>query len=813
MLVLCCLYLVFLNVYTSSSTYTSDGNYVSTDTDVFGDTTSYQYNNDGTVHSVTDAKNNTTTYSYYNNTSDLKAVTSGNSTNTYTYENDRIKTITTANGTVYTFNYDAFGRNTSIDLNRVNSTASPRRLVTYQYNSEDYQEGFTFGSGNNVAKVTYGNGAFYNMYYGTTGLLDSKGSAWYGYDKNNNLIIKSPGSFDLGTMYYYRDLSGRVVNKTMNAEFDGSIMYSLDYKYLNQKNLLDKYRFTSGTTSFLTSFIYGDLNKGEIPDTVYGLKLNNTLRLGYTYDNFARQNSRTLYTNNANITKTYTFKDGANDNTTSYIVDTVTENGYTYNYSYDALGNITAYTKTNNNNNQVVESYIYRYDNKGQLIYAGTTDTNGMEYTYDANGNILTKKNLSTNATVSYGYNDPTWADLLTSYNGQTITYDAIGNPLSYNNGSAMTFTWVNGRNLETVTKNGNTFYYSYDEDGNRTSKSVGDAYTQYMIFDGIMYGERTYDSNGETVIYYLYDENDSKYGFTYNGTYYYYQFNLQGDVTGIYDANGQLVVQYAYDAWGKLLSVTGSLASTIGQINPIRYRGYYYDNETGFYLTGTRYYDPEIGRFINADGYVSTGQDVTGYNMFAYCGNNPVNRADPTGTFWKEVGNFFKNVGTAIYNGAKKVVKATVGSFQIEGGVGYGLGASAKVGPVKASASAYQDGLTVGLKNGSTYTAIKGGAGISAQITKKASVGLSTEYEHRFETDLVRDWDEHTTMSAPWAVYNCPKTVKDPLQFSFPIVKPIEGNLSQGLFIGISAEAHIGVGGHFTIGWDATEFWRILTE
>ncbi len=234
---------------------------------------------------------------------------------------------------------------------------------------------------------------------------------------------------------------------------------------------------------------------------------------------------------------------------------------------------------------------------------------------------------------------------------------------------------------------------------------------------------------------------------------------------------------------------------------------------ETGFYLTGTRYYDPEIGRFINADGYVSTGQDVTGYNMFAYCGNNPVNRADPTGTFWKEVGNFFKNVGTAIYNGAKKFVKAAVGSFQIEGGVGYGLGASAKVGPVKVSASAYQDGLTIGLKNGSTYTAIKGGAGISAQITKKASVGLSTEYEHRFETDLVRDLDEHTTMSAPWEVYNCPKTVKDPLQFSFPIVKPIEGNLSQGLFIGISAEAHIGVGGHFTIGWDATEFWRILTE
>mgnify|MGYP003510303483 CR=1 FL=1 len=82
-----------------------------------------------------------------------------------------------------------------------------------------------------------------------------------------------------------------------------------------------------------------------------------------------------------------------------------------------------------------------------------------------------------------------------------------------------------------------------------------------------------------------------------------YYNLNLQGDVIGIFDSTGTEVVQYTYDEWGKVLSVTGTLASTIGQTNPIRYRGYYYDAETGFYLTGTRYYDPEIGRFINADG------------------------------------------------------------------------------------------------------------------------------------------------------------------------------------------------------------------
>ena len=126
---------------------------------------------------------------------------------------------------------------------------------------------------------------------------------------------------------------------------------------------------------------------------------------------------------------------------------------------------------------------------------------------------------------------------------------------------------------------------------------------------------------------------------------------------------------------------------------------------------------------------------------------------------------------------------------------------------------SAYQDTVTVGWKNGSTYTAIKGGAGISAGISRNLNLGVATEYEHRFETDSIRTLDDHTTLSAPWEVYNCPKTIKDPLQFSFPIAKSVEGNLSQNLFIGISLEAHLGVGGHFTIGWDINEFWRILTE
>ncbi len=90
--------------------------------------------------------------------------------------------------------------------------------------------------------------------------------------------------------------------------------------------------------------------------------------------------------------------------------------------------------------------------------------------------------------------------------------------------------------------------------------------------------------------------------------------------------------MEYTYDAWGNILSITGSLANSIGKLNPLRYRGYVYDNETGLYYLQSRYYDPELGRFISADGFTSTGQGFIGNNMFAYCGNNPVISADFTG-------------------------------------------------------------------------------------------------------------------------------------------------------------------------------------
>ena len=143
-------------------------------------------------------------------------------------------------------------------------------------------------------------------------------------------------------------------------------------------------------------------------------------------------------------------------------------------------------------------------------------------------------------------------------------------------------------------------------------------------------------NTNGSVTaaLLYSYDADGSLVSVNYNGTEYYYLRNGQNDVVGLVDGSGNTVVEYSYDAWGKLLSTTGSLASTLGVDNPIRYRGYYYDTETGLYYLQSRYYDPETCRFINADDVAflgATGTVLSG-NLFAYCENNPVTMIDYDG-------------------------------------------------------------------------------------------------------------------------------------------------------------------------------------
>jgi len=110
----------------------------------------------------------------------------------------------------------------------------------------------------------------------------------------------------------------------------------------------------------------------------------------------------------------------------------------------------------------------------------------------------------------------------------------------------------------------------------------------------------------------------------------YFYVRNAQGDIIGIINSVGKQVVSYTYDTWGKLISITGD--KVLGEKNPYRYRGYRYDTETGYYYLQSRYYNPEWGRFLNADAIIGSIGELVGHNLFAYCKNNPINMSDESG-------------------------------------------------------------------------------------------------------------------------------------------------------------------------------------
>ena len=233
-------------------------------------------------------------------------------------------------------------------------------------------------------------------------------------------------------------------------------------------------------------------------------------------------------------------------------------------------------------------------------------------------------------ASTIYAHENENWRDLLTAINGTAVTYDAIGNML---NDGTRRYTWQEGRKLASLYKGNATWSFSYDANGMRTSRSERGTVYNYT-YHGSQLTNMTY---GVVELHFNYDASGRPMSFTYtDATYdevtYYYMLNLQGDVVGILDSNGVQVVGYSYDAWGRPLKTTGSKASTLGYYNPLRYRGYVYDWETELYYVSSRYYNPEIGRWINADVFVSTGQGILGYNMFAYCLNSPVNREDLLG-------------------------------------------------------------------------------------------------------------------------------------------------------------------------------------
>ena len=175
-----------------------------------------------------------------------------------------------------------------------------------------------------------------------------------------------------------------------------------------------------------------------------------------------------------------------------------------------------------------------------------------------------------------------------------------------------------------------------------------------YIYASGKLLQEKV-TTNGTTETHnFFYDNTGKPYAMQVNGTTYYYVTNLQGDVMGLVDTSGNSVASYTYDPYGKVLTATGTLAEK----NPLRYRGYYYDSESGLYYLQSRYYDPATRRFVNADSYSSTGQGLLGCNMFAYCNNSPILFCDSNG----QLGLFaIGAIAAAVISGISNAVATAV--------------------------------------------------------------------------------------------------------------------------------------------------------
>ena len=606
-----------------------------------------------------DQDGNCDTYNYNSTTGYLDSVTddSTGAQINYTYDENRGQLISVSQTDSYTdvtaqnnYTYDESGKL----LTKINHSNTDY-IIDYDkfYNTTENKVGsqvltaFDYGTNNNILqKVTYGNGQTVNYNYdkyGNVKELFYNGKLAFSFLSDKTGSVMRHKDFVNNRQYDYDyDTTGRLVRqvKTDISKTDAENKFVSAYEYdYDLNNNVTKLASKNGDSSIVHSFTYGKDNLL----TEYSSDVSS--KVTYTYDGLNRQTKSSVALKTP-LDMSYTYYDsnrGENFTTTKIKEETIAKD--TYKYEYDTNGNITDIYKKVNNDWQRL--YLYEYDEFNQLItFCDYINQKQYRYDYDEAGNILTETvsrigahgQLYDSRVNAYGYDDANWGDKLTSYNGETITYDEIGNPLSYRDG--MTMTWLNGRKLTTLQSGNDSISYKYDSNGVRTSKTVNGVEYTYEYLNGKL----MHETRGEKVFDYCYDANGQLYAVSYkansstNAVTYYYAHNWRGDITSIYDGDGNMVAKYEYDAWGNVLTVTDANNKSItdknhiANLNPFRYRSYYYDSESGLYYLMSRYYDPVVHRFLNADGYFQSGDNILDTNMNAYCRNNPIMNLDFTG-------------------------------------------------------------------------------------------------------------------------------------------------------------------------------------
>ncbi|MFQ8682795.1 MAG: RHS repeat domain-containing protein [Acutalibacteraceae bacterium] len=539
----------------------------------------------------------------------------------------------THNGFSYNFTYDSWGNQTGVKV-------GSQSLVTYSYG--------TGTNHNKLNSITYGNGQAITYQYDAkqniTGIKYSGDSTWrftYTYDRQGNVktatdnIAGTKATLDGDRMEVRKLSDNSLVYSSVTAD-DGSVTETAFGKTYTRKTNDDSYTQSTGQT----------VKSGTVtsPGTATALS-EKTDYFGRTLEKSVLAKNGTAVTGGVSTSYEYKSASAAQTSDRVNILRNAIKTGANtsatkdFSYTYDGNGNIKTVHQVNNDGGSTL-LYTYHYDAANQLTRVDDKVQDlTVVYVYNEGGNLVSRTNykyttgtpLLLKRTWLYTY-DSTWKDQLAYYDAKRIQYDTVGNPTSYN---GWAFTWEAGRQLASMSKSGTDVAYQYNADGLRTKKTVtqsgASTVYEYLWNESRLVGQKV----GNDAVRILYDANGEPVGFTVNDSAsYFYVKNLQGDVLAIVDKTGAEKVSYVYDAYGQIVSMTGD--ATLQKLNPCTYRGYYYDAETGLYYLQSRYYNPEWGRFINADKteVLNITNNVKQANLYIYAENNPINYIDSSGDF-----------------------------------------------------------------------------------------------------------------------------------------------------------------------------------
>lgn len=617
---------------------------LTTITDPLNHITTLAYYPTGLIHTITDAQSNVTSYEYDQRGNRTAVVDALQNRTIFAYDlANRLTGITYPDSTTVSFGYDSRGRRTTAtdqnghvttyaydDADRLTSVTDAAQNVTqYAYDTENnllsitdangHITSFIYDSERRVVQTGFPSGLVESYVYDVLGNLTSKTDRKnqtinYVYDALNRMTHKGyPDAtgvdyvYDLagkikqvtdpsGTYGFAYDNMGRLIGTTTSYSFLAGNTYTNSYAYDAASN---RTSFTAPDGSTNT-YSYDTLNRlSTLADSLTG-------QFGFGYDNLSR---RTQLTRPNGVNTNYNY------DSFSRLVSVLHQNGTNTldgaGYTYDNAGNRTSKSNYLNNINE-----NYTYDQKYQLtqVTQGTTTTES--YTYDPVGNRLSSLGIS-----PYVYNS---SNQLTSTPAATFTYDGNGNTLTkLTSSGTTTYGWDFENRLISVALagSGGTVAFKYDPFGRRVQKSSSSSTTNYL-YDGSNSIEDLDAGALLTVRYTNGGDIDEPLAMLRGGAIAMYEQDALGSVTSLSGSTGTVANSYGYDAFGNLTASTGSF------VNPLQYTGRDFDSETGLRYYRARYYDQSVGRFLNPD----PAQWLGGINFYAYVLNKPTDYSDPSG-------------------------------------------------------------------------------------------------------------------------------------------------------------------------------------